>query len=193
MHWVAAKHVLRYLRGTVGYGLRYTSNSDLTLVSYLDSDWAGSEDDRKSNFGCCFSLGSAMVSWFSRKQSTVALSTTEAEYIAACMAAREAICLRKLLAGLSGQSLEPTVIHCDNQSCVKMSINPVQHDRTKHVEMKYHYIREMVQRRAMELRYIPTNEQIADVLTEPSGQGKFLYFLDKLEVVENVSLAEREC
>ena len=109
------------------------------------------------------------------------------------MAAQEAVWLWKLLAGLSGQSLEPTVIHCDNQSCVKMSINLVQHDRTKHVEMKYHYVPEMVQRRAVELRYVPTDEQIADVLTKPLGQGKFVYFQDRLGVVENVSLAEREC
>ena len=79
------------------------------------------------------------------------------------------------------------MIHCDNQSCVKM--NPVQHDRMKHVEMKYHYVREMVQRRAVELRYVPMDEQIADVLTKPLGQGKFVYFWDKLGVV----LAEREC
>ena len=83
------------------------------------------------------------------------------------------------------------MIHCDNQSCVKM--NPVQHDKMKHVEMKYHYVREMVQRRAVELRYVPTNEQIADVLMKPLGQGKFVYFQDKLGVVENVSLVEREC
>ena len=114
MHWVAAKHVLRYLRGTVGYGLRYTSSSDLTLVSYSNSDWVGSVDDRKSTSRCCFNLGSAMVSWFSGKQSSVALSTAEAEYIDACMAAREAVWLRKLLAGVFGQRLEPTVIHCDN-------------------------------------------------------------------------------
>ena len=121
MHWVVAKHVLRYLCGTIGYGLRYTSSSDLTLVSYSDSNWAGSVDDRKSTSGCCFSLGSAMVSWFSRKQSTVALSTVEAEYIVACVAVQEAVWLWKLLAGLFGQRLEPIVIHCDNQSCVKMN------------------------------------------------------------------------
>jgi hypothetical protein len=93
-----------------------------------------------------------MVSWFNRKQSPVSLSTAKAEYIATCMASREAIWLQKLLPALSGQKLEPTVIHCDNQSCVKMSMNPVQHDRMKHVEMKYYYVREMVQRRAVELR-----------------------------------------
>ena len=193
MHWVDAKHVLRYFCVTVGYGLRYTSNSDMALVGYSDSDWAGSVEDQKSTSGCCFSLSFAMVSWFSRKQLSIALSTAKAEYIATCMAAREAIWLWKLLAGLFGQRLEPTVIHCDNQSCVKLSMNPILHDRMKHVEMKYHYVREMVQRHAMELRYIPTEEQIVDALTKSLCQGKFEYFRDKLGVVENVSLAEREC
>ena len=108
-HWVAAKHVLRYLRGTVGYGLRYTADSDMQLVGYTDSGWAGSVEDRKSTSGCCFSLGSAIIYWFSRKQTSVALSSAEAEYIAACMAAREAVWLRKLLASLFGHMLEPTV------------------------------------------------------------------------------------
>jgi hypothetical protein len=121
IHWVVAKHVLRYLRGTVGYGLRYASNIDMILQGYADSDWAGSTIDRKSTSGCCFNLGSAMVSWCSRKQTFVALSTAEAEYIAVCMAVREAVWLRKLLAGLFGQMLDTTVIHCDNQSCVKLS------------------------------------------------------------------------
>jgi hypothetical protein len=85
-HWIAAKHVLRYLRGTVGYGLRYASGVDMRLQGYADADWAGSAVDRKSTSGCCFTLGSAMVSWCSRKQTSVALSTAEAEYIALCVA-----------------------------------------------------------------------------------------------------------
>ena len=83
------------------------------------------------------------------------------------------------------------MIHCDNQSCVKMNL--VQHDRMKHVEMKYHYVREIVHRCALEKQYVPMDEQIVDVLTKPLGRGKFLYFRDKLKVMENVSLAEREC
>ena len=134
-HWVAAKHVLRYLCGTVGYGLHYTMDSDMQLVGYTDPDWASSVEDRKSTSGCYFSLGSTVISWFSRKQTSVALSSMEAEYIAACMVAWEAVSLRKLLAGLFGHMLELTVIRCDNQSCVHMLVNPVHHDQTKHVEM----------------------------------------------------------
>ena len=88
------------------------------LVDYTDSDWARSVQDRKSTSRCCFSLGSIVISWFNRKQTSVALSSAEAEYIAACMIAREAVWLQKLLVGLFGHMLEPTVIRCDNQSCV---------------------------------------------------------------------------
>ena len=137
---MAAKHVLIYLHGTVGYGLRYMAESDMQLVGYTDSDWASSIEDRKSTSGCCFSLGSVVISWFSRKQTSVALSSAKAEYIAACMAAWEVLWLRKLLVGLFGHMLEPTMIRGDNQSCVQMSVNPVHHDQTKHMEMRYHYV-----------------------------------------------------
>ena len=123
----------------------------------------------------------------------VALSTAEAEYVSASDASREAIWLRKLVSDLFGTSLELVVIHCDNRSCIKISSNPVFHDHSKHMEMRYHYLRDMVQRRAISLRYIPTDEQTADVLTKPLSKTKFEYFRDKLGVVENVRLAEREC
>jgi hypothetical protein len=133
---IARKHVLRYLRGTVGYGLRYASGVDMRLQGYANADWAGSAVDRKSTSGCCFNLGSVMVSWCSRKQSSVALSTTEAEYIALCVAVREAVWLRKLLAALFGHEMDSTIIHCDNQSCVKLSENPVFHDKSlRHIEI----------------------------------------------------------
>jgi hypothetical protein len=102
IHWVTMKHVLRYLRGTVGYGLRYASSIDMRLQGYVDSDWVGSTIDRKSTSKCCVSVGSVMVSWCNRKQTFVALSTTEVEYIAICTIVREAVWLRKLLAGLFG-------------------------------------------------------------------------------------------
>jgi hypothetical protein len=137
---MAAKHMLRYLHGTVGYGLRYVSSGDERLQGYTDSDWSRSAVDRKNTSRCCFSLGSGMISWFSRKQTLVALSTSEAEYIAASMASREGVWLRKLLAGIFDLELVPTLIHCDNQSCMKFTENPVFHDRPNYIEIKYHYI-----------------------------------------------------
>jgi hypothetical protein len=163
------------------------------LHGFTDSDWMGSVVDRKSTSGYCFSLGSAMISWSSRKQGSVAQSTAEAEYIAASTACREAVWLRKLLSDLFRSELEPTVIHCDNQSCIKLTENPVFHDRSKHIEMRYHYIRDMIQKKVLSLQYVPTAEQIADIFTKPLPLIKFAYFRDKLGVAENTSLAEREC
>jgi hypothetical protein len=122
------------------YGLRYLGGDGVRLQGYSDSDWAGSAVDRKSTSGCCFNLGSTMITWFNRKHTSVALSSTEAEYMAMSMASCEAIWLHKLLTGLFDQELEPTVIYCDNQSCIKLSENPVFHDRSKHIEIRYHFI-----------------------------------------------------
>ena len=134
-----------------------------------------------------------MVSWSSRKQGSVALSTSEAEYISISDASQEAVWLQKLLSNLFDSSLDPIVIHYDNQSCVKLSENHVFHDRSKHIEIRYHYVWDMVQQRATSLRYISTDEQTADVLTKPLSRMNFEYFRDKPGVVENASLAEREC
>jgi len=150
----------------------------------MDADWAGSVSDRKSTSGCCFSLGSAIISWQSRKQSSIALSTTEAEYIVACSASCEAIWLRKLLTGLFDLEMRATLILCDNQSCIKMTENHVFHDRSKHIEIRYHYICDMVQRGALKLQYISTDEQVVDVLTKPLSRVKFEYFRDKFGIVQ---------
>ena len=121
------------------------------MHGYADVDWAGSPVDRKSTFGYCFSLGSAMISWSSRKHGSIAQSTTEVEYIAASDASKEAVWLIKLVSGLFGDKLEMTVVHCDNQSCIKLTENPIFHDRSKHINMKYHYIRDLVQRKIVKL------------------------------------------
>eukprot|EP00253_Pinus_taeda_P035772 PITA_35772 len=112
-HWIGTKNLLRYLRGTITHGLRYIAR-DVRLHGYTDANWAGSVVDRKSTSGCCFSLGSASISWMSRKQKLVALSAAEAEYIASSMASCEAVWLRKLFNELFGFTLDITVILCDN-------------------------------------------------------------------------------
>jgi hypothetical protein len=193
LHWVAAKHVLRYLCGTVDYGLDYHRGDGVHLVGYIDSDWAGCVSERKSTSGCFFGLGSAVVSWFSRKQKSVALSSAEAEYMAASQASCEALWLRKMLIGLFGVQLRHTVIYCDNQSFIKLSENLVFHDRSKHIEILYHFIRDYVQRGSVELQYISTEEQVADILTKALNMGKFVFFKDKLGVVSNTFLGMREC
>jgi hypothetical protein len=105
-HWIAAKHVLIYIRGTINYDLRYTASSDIQLHGFTDSDWEGSAEDRKSTLGMCFSLGSAMISWGSMKHKSVALNTTEEEYTTTCEACIEAVWLRKLISDLFDQTRE---------------------------------------------------------------------------------------
>ena len=125
-----------------------------------------------------------MISLKSRKQSSISLSTAEAEYIVACSANYEAIGLRKLLTDLFDLEMKATMILCDNQSCIKMTENLVFHDRSKHIEIRYHYIRYMVQRGVLKLQYVSTDEQVANVLTKPLSRVKFEYFRDKLGIVQ---------
>ena len=153
------------------------------LYGCTDSGWGGNVADRKSTSGGCYCLGSAMISWFSRKQSSVVLSTAEAEYIASYSANCEAIWLRKLMSGLFDLELDTTVILCDNQSFIKMTKNPVFHDKSKHIEIHYFYIRDMVHKGAIKHQYVSTDEQVADVLTKPLSRVKFEYFRDNLGVV----------
>jgi hypothetical protein len=183
VHLVAAKHVMRYLKGTMDYGLSYDGDHDFTLSGYTDADWAGSVADRKRTSRCCFSLGSAMISWQSRKQSSIYLNTMDAEYIAACSASCEAIWVRKLLTGLFDLEMRETMILCDNQSCIKMTENPVFHDRSKHIEILYHFICDMLQRGALKLQYISMDEQVVEMLTKPLSHVKFEHFRDKLGIV----------
>ena len=123
----------------------------------------------------------------------MALSTTKEEYIELSVAFCEAMGLHNILTNLFDHGMDPTIIHCDSQSCVKLSENHVFHDKSKHIEIKYHYIRDMVQRKVVHVQYLPTHEQIADIFTKPLAETKFEYFRERLGLVENVSLAEREC
>ena len=110
----------------------------------MDSDGEGNAIDRRSTSGSFISMRSGVISWFSKKKSCVALSTAEAEYVTACLASCEVVWIRKILYDLFDLQLDATCIHCDNQSCVKLSENPVFHDKSKHIDIKYHYIRDMV-------------------------------------------------
>jgi hypothetical protein len=143
--------VLRYLKGTLDHGLWYISEHEFGLYGYSDSDWADSIHDLKSTSTYCFSACSSMVSWSNKKQSCVALSTAEAEYAVACAASKEVVWLQKLLSRLFGLGLETTCIWCDNQSCMKLLENLVFDDMSKHIEIRYYYIKDMVQRGAVRI------------------------------------------
>ena len=167
-HWTAGKRILRYLKGTKDMGLVYGESAHgITLKGFADADWATDKDTRRSVTGYVFELGGAAITWNSKLQPTVALSTSEAEYMAASAATQEAIHLRRLLGDLGFPQEGPTVILEDNMGCICMSENPVMHRRTKHIDIKFHFIREAIERGDVVLTFTSTSTQVADLLTKP--------------------------
>eukprot|EP00253_Pinus_taeda_P011386 PITA_11386 len=169
------------------------TSEGVKLKGFTNVDWAGSSSEPKSTSGGIFNLGSDVVSWYNRKQRSVALSSAEAEYMAASEAACEAIWMQKILVGLFGQRMDPIVIYCDNQICIKLFENPLFHDRSKHIDIRYHHLRECVVKRIMLLLYVSTEEQDADILTKALSKCKFKFHGDRIGVTENPFLVEREC
>lgn len=165
-HWMAAKRVLRYLKGTRHLGIKYTSSSD-ELVCFCDADYGEDQDTRRSTTAYVFMLSGGAVSWASRLQPTVALSSTEAEYMATCAAVQETVYMRRLFLDLGFEQKEPTKVHQDNQGCIALSNNPIYHKRTKHIDIRFHYIRERVESHDVVLVHVPTERQLADLLTKP--------------------------
>ena len=171
-HFTAVKRIFRYLRGTSDLTLRYQRQEDGSLVGYSDADWAGDCDDRRSTTGNVFLMAGGAISWLSKKHAIVALSRSEAEYVALSFATQEAVWLRKLLSEL-GDSLLPVVIKEDNQGAIAIAKNPIVHTRTKHIDIRYHYIREAVQNKEIELEYCPSEEMIAN---KPPPKARFKNF-----------------
>ncbi|KAD6453846.1 hypothetical protein E3N88_08552 [Mikania micrantha] len=175
-HLGAVKRIMRYIAGTYEFGLWYDQLGELELVGYTDSDWAGCGDDRKSISANIFMLGNGAVSWSSKKQSSVALSSSEAEYIAATSAACQGIWLRRVLDDLGLVQIKPTTLLCDNMSAINLSKNPIMHSRSKHIELKHHFIRDLVKQGLIQLEFCGTNEQLADLMTKAVTKEKFVYF-----------------
>jgi hypothetical protein len=174
VHWQAAKGVLRYLSGTASLGITFggsSSGPDLRLQGYCDADYAGDTDTRKSTTGYVFILNSGAVSWQSKRQPTVAVSTTEAEYMAAAAAIKEALWLRKVLSDLQLDS-GTLSIFADNQSAIKLLRNPIISGRAKHIDVLHHFARERVLRKEVSVTYISTDSMLADVLTKVVPMAK---------------------
>jgi hypothetical protein len=169
VHWDQAIHLLRYLAGTKDYCLEFNgkSNEDMSslILGYTDSDWAGDIDTRRSTSGYVFLMCGGAVSWSSRLQASPALSSTEAEYMACTRAAQEAIWLRQLLEQL-GFKQTPTQLLGDNQGSIALAKNPGNHPRTKHIQLRYHFIRFAITDGQILLDYVPTSEMAADGLTK---------------------------
>ncbi|KAK2578606.1 hypothetical protein KPH14_001023 [Odynerus spinipes] len=180
-HWTAAKRVLRYLKGTSHIGLRFKKNA-ASLTGYVDADWANCLDDRRSYTGYVFSLGECPISWESRKQRTVALSSTEAEYMALTEAAKEAIYLRRFLLELGFARLAVVKVFSDNHGALKLGENPVFHNRTKHIDTRHHFIRETLKNGFLKVEYKSTDDMAADILTKGLSGPKHKRCLEILSI-----------
>ena len=170
MHLQVAKRALRYLKGTTNFGIFYKKGGDEELVAYTDSDYAGDLEDRKITSGYVFLLSSRVVSWTSKKQPVVNLSTTEAEFIAAASCACQAIWLRRVLEKLGQKQEEVVTVFCDSSSTIKLSRNPVMHGRTKHIDVRFHFLRELTKDGSVELVHCSSE----DVMTKPLKLEQFL-------------------
>jgi hypothetical protein len=190
-HWEAVRHIMRYLKGTVNLGITYDGNKeivtygftkgDLPIVNgklnpqiFADADYANDPDSRRSITGYTYLLAGAPISWQSRQQKSVALSTMEAEYMAACAATQEAMWLRMLLRDLGVGADEPMVLNEDNESCIAFSKGPADHRRSKHIDIRYHFVNEKIAEKEIVMKHIGTAIQIADMLTKSLPIIRFL-------------------
>ena len=183
-HWNAAKRVVRYLKGTDDLGLCFSKDASINpsnvIVAYSDADWGTDTDDRKSYTGYAVFLGNSLVSWKCKKQTAVALSTAEAEYMAVSMTALEVIWLRNVLSDLGLPQQGPSVIYCDNRSCIHMANNDSTGPRTKHIAIKYHFIKDQIAAGNIVLQYVPSIDNIADFLTKPLVGERFVRMREEL-------------
>ena len=173
-HQQTVKRILRYVAGTLDYGLRFTkAPGTARFVGYCDSDLTGDIDTSKSTSGTLFFLGNCLVSWQSIKQKVVALSSCEAEYIATSTAATQALWLLRLLAELLGRHVEVVELKVDSKSALALAKNPVFHERSKHIRIKYHFIHSCLEDGSIKADHISTTDQLADILTKSLGRAKF--------------------
>ena len=183
-HWQAVKWILRYIHNTVEVGLVFEQKDSQYLVGYCDSDYVGDLDKRRSTSGYVFTITNAPVSWKSTLQSTVALSTTEAEYMTITEADKEAIWLQGLLREL-GIGQEEITIFCDSQSAIQLAKNQVYHARTKQIDVRYHFIREIIEDGGVIMQKIHTTDNPADMLTKVVTAVKFQHCLNLINIVEH--------
>ncbi|XP_071726893.1 uncharacterized mitochondrial protein AtMg00810-like [Rutidosis leptorrhynchoides] len=183
-HMAALKRILRYIRGTLAFGIHVTKTAVTNLVSYTDADWAGCPDTRRSTSGYCVYLGDNLISWSSKRQPTISRSSTEAEYRGVANVVSESCWLRNLLLELHHPIMKATIVYCDDVSTIFLSSNPIQHHRTKHIELDIHFVREKVARGQVRILHVPSRYQIADIFTK--GLPRFLFddFRSSLNVRE---------
>ena len=179
-HWEAVKDVIRYLKGTADFQLTL-GTSDTGLEAYVDADWA-SQPHRRSISGYTVYLHGSPIAWSARKQSLVTLSTTEAEYIALTAVAREVLHLQVLLEEIYGPVSSPIPIYCDNQGAIALASKTRFHARTKHIDIRYHFVRHLIRTRILDLSYCPTEENVADIFTKALSRPRLRKLRAELKI-----------
>ena len=181
-HWAATKRIMRYVKGTIEYGILYQKEGKTEITDYSESNYVGDLDDRRSTSGAVFMIRSGAISWASKNQSVVSLSTTEAKYIAAAACACQCIWLHRILEHLGIKSKDATTILCDNNSTIQLSKNPIFHGRSKHIAVRFHFLRDLVNDHVVQLQYCNTHEQVADIMTKAVKLEQF----EKLQLMLGV-------
>jgi hypothetical protein len=187
-HLMAVKRIFRYLVHTPNLGLWYPKGSTFDLLGYYDSDYAGCKVDRKSTTGTCQFLGRSLVSWISKKQNSVALSTTEAEYVAAGACCAQLLWMKQTLSDY-GCEFSKIPLLCDNESAIKLANNLVQHSRTKPIDIKHHFLSVHKAKGDIALRHVSTERQLADIFTKPLDEQRFCALMSELNILDSRNLA----
>jgi hypothetical protein len=182
-HLKAIKRILRYLKHTQDVGLWYPKGAKFELIGYSDSDYAGCKVERRSISGTCQLLGRSLVSWSSKKQNSVVLSTTEAEYIATDSCCAQILWMKATLKDF-GIKLNKVPLLCDNESAVKLTNNPVQHVRTNHIDVRHHFIRDHQQKGDISIENVGTEDQLADIFTKPLDENRFCKLRNELNILD---------
>ena len=176
------KRGFKYLKGTSELGLWYPKDTNLELIAYTDADYAGCKIDRKSTSGACQILGEKLVCWASKKQNCVATSTAESEYVAAASCCSQVLWMQTQLKDY-GVNLTKIPILCDSKSAIAITENPVHHSRTKHIDVRYHFIKDHVEKGNIEMYFVPTENRIADIFTKPLDEKRHNFLISKLGMV----------
>jgi hypothetical protein len=186
-HLVAVKQILRYLVATSCFRIWYPKRSTFDLIGYADSNYAGCKVDRESTSGTCQFLGRSLVSWSSKKQTSVALSTAEAEYVAAGQCCAQLLWMRQTLRDF-GYNLSKVPLLCDNESAIRLADNPIEHSRTKHIDIRHHFLRDHQQNGDINIYHISTENQLADIFTKLLDEKTFCKLCSELNVLDSRNL-----